>query len=537
MPQIPTAGPIRPMSAPRMDPGAAAQPYREMAAGFESLGRLGEYGKQVLDTIKQAENHVQLLKAQNQINADLTAAELSFESRADYQEFADAAAKMAEELRKKYAKQYEKNPNVLEAVNLALDSKILDFQAGVERKRLRLMNEDAKAEAYKMVKSTVLEMAKADTEELKTAKRGELEANLSALVSSHLLTPSERDLMLQNVDADAEDAELIGLLNSMDPLIIKGTIENIENHKYPSLESTNPKHLATVKAALQDKLTQTASAQSKAMDEAAVNAADTALHQTWNINGMVDYISANKQLEDPGFQKKYGLVDANGNRDVDRINKVRSSLVASEAMQNKQIDAEHDKYEGEVADAYVKEDFIAVEKMLESAGSRLTPDEKGKWKNSILERRKQREDKYNDVRQAQAIMRVVEEIRRGRLTPRQIETMIVQSNLEKNDMEEMIKSLHTKLDKDIRQARDEGFGDIADLIDPKGRQLMLQPLTALTNGEREKVKDIMNAQMSLDIWIRKELEAGRDPKPADIKIKAWGLADGTISSKVADKLK
>ena len=98
--------------------------------------------------------------------------------------------------------------------------------------------------------------------------------------------------------------------------------------------------------------------------------------------------------------------------------------------------------------------------------------------------------------------------------------IITTPGLGKENKEQYINKLETKLGKEIEDGRREGYGDIKNIIFPPAKGLSIESLIQTP----QQTYAIMAAQMALDSWINTEVKANRSPLKNEIRRKAQQLA-------------
>ena len=210
-----------------------------------------------------------------------------------------------------------------------------------------------------------------------------------------------------------------------------------------------------------------------------------------------------------------------------RRDKVEKAIAASkifDAEQEKKAkEAEklaHDKEERELGNLFLqgnyKDAYLFAQK-----SNLLSGDEKRIWGNSIELKAKEKVEQIDPVVEAAEIVRTNDMITRDTLPPSAIRNHIITTpGLGKENKEQYINKLETKLGKEIEDGRREGYGDIKNIIFPPAKGLSIESLIQTP----QQTYAIMAAQMALDSWINTEVKANRSPLKNEIRRKAQQLA-------------
>jgi len=188
----------------------------------------------------------------------------------------------------------------------------------------------------------------------------------------------------------------------------------------------------------------------------------------------------------------------------------------------------HDDEERSIGSMYLSEDYTKALNAVHNS-KHLTGDEIKTWGDSIKKAAKEKPEKLDPVTQAAEIVRVNRFISQG-MEPELLRNHIIMSpNLTKEDKEQYINKLETKLSVDINEGVKDGYRDIQDLIIPKRGMLANLLETSL------ETMAVKKAQMALDEWIQYQIKAEKPPNRQQIRVKAMEIAN-TYQVPIAEQM-
>uniref|UniRef100_A0A6M3XRY1 Uncharacterized protein n=1 Tax=viral metagenome TaxID=1070528 RepID=A0A6M3XRY1_9ZZZZ len=189
----------------------------------------------------------------------------------------------------------------------------------------------------------------------------------------------------------------------------------------------------------------------------------------------------------------------------------------------------HDKEERDISNLYLSEDYTKALNAVHNS-QYLTGDEKKTWGDSLKKAAKEKPEKLDPIIQAAEIVQINRKISQGE-DPILVRNYIVTSpNLTKDDKEQYINKLETKLSSDINEGLKDGYRDIQDLIVPKRgilASLLETPLETMA---------VKKAQMALDEWVQYQLKAEKPPNRQQIRVKAMEIAN-TYQVPIAEQIR
>lgn len=521
MPKIPVAPQPAPGEYPAINPDIAGSAFGAAAQAAEQGSRLALYGFDVARAVQSAEDRVAALKAQNLINGDMDRTLEAFSQRIDYETFTADSEAAAKELKKKYEDTYAGNPRVWRAIEPFLESQLQDFHNTIEAKRIGLMTEDFRFQLTMSKDETQNKMASAATPEEKELYRNEYRLQVAAAETLHLITKEQGYAFVKDLDLDAERTEVINGLRSNDIKAIVRTIDKIDAHGFPTIEGADPEWLANAKMTAENRLDTLSDRMTKQANEAATNEAIAALEYWGN-----DIQAARKELHSRPFQIKHNLTDANGNPDRIRIEQVDTYLDGLRTNVEAAKKDTHDKYEKNLGALFLKGDYKGLIGALSSPDNPLTGDETKTWTNAVKEARKAATEPgpISPVRAAAAITWANDMIARGE-DPAKVRYAIIQSpDLTKEDKEQYLNKLESKLGAELEDGRRQGYADIKAMIFPQAELTSAEGILMAMKLAPQKAASIMKAQMALDAWIDEQRKTGKSPTMSEVRLRAQQYA-------------
>ena len=195
--------------------------------------------------------------------------------------------------------------------------------------------------------------------------------------------------------------------------------------------------------------------------------------------------------------------------------KVQQNQRDSELKEAKKI--AHDNEEKTIADLYMNGDYTeAFIRVLDNKF--LEGGEIKTWSDSII-KAAESADEPDPIAQAAEIVKINSMITTG-VPSDEINLYVVQSpNLKKEDKEQYINKLGTKLQQELDNARKSAYKIIQDTIIPK-RGMMTNLLETPS-----ETTSVMKAQMALDDWIESVTKGGGKLTGKEIKDKALSLSN------------
>jgi len=189
----------------------------------------------------------------------------------------------------------------------------------------------------------------------------------------------------------------------------------------------------------------------------------------------------------------------------------------------------HDKEERDISNLYLSEDYTKALNAVHNS-QYLTGDEKKTWGDSLKKAAKEKPEKLDPIIQAAEIVQINRKISQGE-DPILLRNYIITSpNLTKEDKEQYINKLETKLSSDINEGLKDGYRDIQDIIVPKRGMLSSLLETPL------ETMAVKKAQMALDEWIQYQLKAEKPPSRQQIRVKAMEIAN-TYQVPIAEQIR
>lgn len=529
MPEIPTAGPIQETQYEPMSPAAARAPFAELERAGERGEQLAERGIQNAESIQRAQDHVATLKFENQFNGDLYDLANSHKLDNEYETMGDRIQKETEALRKKYEEHYQNNPRIWPAIQNHIDNRLLEFKDVMTDKMIGLMKQDNLMELYKSRDEAHQQIAQTDDPTRKEIIKNEFFGKVYSSQIANLLDAKQSFDLVDKFDVQNEETEIVNAVNSDDPKVLDAIAKRLGTPgAFPNMEADNPKAKSDYKYRAEQRLEAILNKSEKEMDSKAVNSAIGALEMTWGD----DLQGAHINLSNKSFREKYNLLDENGNPNKKRIEQVKTYLNGLQSRKEETEKIAHDQEEKQIGDLFRKGDYKGVIQALGNENSHISGDENRVWVNAINDRVKAAKDEQKSIKAAAAIVEANDMIARGIKTPAEIRAAIIQNPfLEKEDKEQYINKLETKIDSEIEEGRKLGYSDIKDIIIPPARSLSIEALIQTPSQTRA----IKMAQMALDSWIDRQIKDGKQFTRNEVRIQAQQLAE-EYAPKAKDKI-
>ena len=188
-----------------------------------------------------------------------------------------------------------------------------------------------------------------------------------------------------------------------------------------------------------------------------------------------------------------------------------------------------------VGDAFLKGNFTETLALL-SKSKYLTGDELKTWKISVNTATKEKAEKIDPVESSAAIVYYNSILRKmganPEMSPNMMRVNVIQDpRLSKQDKEQYLLKLESKMNAEVTDGRNKGYEDIEDIIFPKTKGISIETLMQTP----QQTSAIKNAQMALDSWIENESKRDTYLTSRDIRVKAQSLAND-FSVTFADKI-
>ena len=249
MPQIPTVVAPEDVASPRMSPEIAGEPGMALARTGEALTRTADYGLQVEEHVRAAQEHLALLTAGNQITAAFNTYQEKLARSGDPDSLPDPEA-WKEGLKSqlgsdpKYA-----DPRVARALEVHIDAVGEGARHLTSMRQLTLQRQQEVGQLGELKQTVAFEMAEASDPDMRGLARGRYETAVTDAVRHGWVTPKEAETELRTLDSTAEDVEIVNAINKDNPSGIQAMIEKTQNH--PELfRHLNPARFAELKKTL-----------------------------------------------------------------------------------------------------------------------------------------------------------------------------------------------------------------------------------------------------------------------------------------------
>ena len=222
--------------------------------------------------------------------------------------------------------------------------------------------------------------------------------------------------------------------------------------------------------------------------------------------------------------------------------KVQKNQRDSELKEAKKI--AHDKEKGDIADLYMNGDYTGA--FIKTLDNKLLEPEEIITLSDKIRSGAEAKRKPAPVNNALDIITINGMIERNE-DPSKIRDFIAYNqNFEKEDKEQYINKLDTKLNAQIKDGRNRGYRDIVNIIFPRAFDLMSMDPDQLSESDigkilnsskisPEQIIGIAKTQTALDSWIETMVSSKKYPSSAEIRAKALALV-GEYQMSIGEKV-
>jgi len=239
---------------PQMSPQAAGAGWGAVAAGANQASQTAMFGLKVGNAIQKASDHVQTLKAENDLRHDVNLILEEAQQKTDYANFEEWMDGKKNEITEKYANGLGNNPRIWNAFEPHMGASLEAASHAVRMHGLKLMTDEGKVELYKDLQNYSQRRAAASDDQTKAEVDAQAMAKIDLLKNDGIFTAHEAYATAQHYMVSSEETEVLGGLKSKDPNVIQGTLDKIANHKYKTLEGSKPEWLESQKMMAEGRL-------------------------------------------------------------------------------------------------------------------------------------------------------------------------------------------------------------------------------------------------------------------------------------------
>ena len=318
MPEIPKPPIPEVVGYPKMSPQIAAAPYVVAERAGEDLQNLALYGMQTFQRIRNAQDHVLMLKAANEVEDEKLNLLNSFKYRTDYDKFPEDMEKAKNDLRKKFQDKYGNNRRVMNILGPHLEGQLLEANQAVEQRRMSLMTDDAKAQTDRDMDNKLRQYAEATDPLRKLQIESEFMENVDKTREHGFITAVEAYDYATKWGLKSEESEII-LLAKSDKLTDLKEIDAklADKSNYPELWGHNPAYVAGMTEYVKRKIDELETRGKAAADRLAINAftAEAQKRATSEDGKSIDFDRMEQELNNAQLQQEMGMLDANGKLD------------------------------------------------------------------------------------------------------------------------------------------------------------------------------------------------------------------------------
>jgi hypothetical protein len=215
-----------------MNPRIAGSPGLALASTGDQFQGLMEYGAQEANLLKKAQDEGILLSAENQIGADMQAANANLERWTDYTKADQMKQDTADAIREKYAEKYGNRPDLWRTIEPYLGKELNSFNALVDRRSTVLTTEFNKGALYDSQLNAENDAATEPTLDGKERIWSIQDAKTDAMVRNGTMRADEAEVtkkMLRSRTISAEVERAANPLNS--PEIMQAEIGRLKEYE------------------------------------------------------------------------------------------------------------------------------------------------------------------------------------------------------------------------------------------------------------------------------------------------------------------
>jgi hypothetical protein len=485
MPDIPTVTSPAEISIPQMSPQMAGEPGAALARSGEQISSSADYGIQVSEKIRDAQNHLALLAAGNQVDASWDKYQETLRQSGDPDNLPNPE-EWKDNLKATFAADPKyADPRVAHALDAHIDSVGEDARHLTVMRQLTLQGQQEEANLGQLQTNVAFEMAEASDTTARSLARGKYEIAVADAERHGWITPQQAEINLRTLDSTAEEVEIVDAINKADPASIGAMIDKTINH--PELfKDINPNHFAELKKTLRANYDTALNAQTKANVAAQ---GDFLLHQYRS-----DITLSDPESKRFDFTLAAQKVNDDPNVPTDVKKYVRDELDAEGATDQKARQQASDKAEKQITDAMAVQDFGKARQLLKQNLPALVKGRGEELDRAIVARATKTDADISNADDAKEYLRIKQ---MDPSDPAAIQKEIIGTpNLKTSTRDKLVDWLDAISDKTIKNGIEAGDKFLQSQIAPsKGAMVPTIPAQEAKSAE---------AQQALSDWVKTE---------------------------------
>ena len=397
MSSIPTVTSPAVVAQPEMSPGIAGAPGQALSRLGSDITSAADYGEQVADKIRDAQNHLALLTAGNQVTAAYDKYQEQLAQSGDPDNMPDAQA-WTDDLKAAVASNPKyQDPRVQRAIELHIDSVGQEAAHTTMMRQLTLQKGQEDAQLADLQQNVAFEMAEAPDLNARGLARGKYETAVADAERHGWISPKEGEDRLRQLDSTAEEVEIVNSINRGNPSGMEAMIDKTTDH--PELfKDINPNRFAELKKTLRANYDTALKSQGRV--DAQVQG-DAILNQYRNDINLKD--PTTKQFDALKAAQK---VDDDPNVPTPVKKYVREELEAEATTTKKVAEEESQKAEKQVTDAMAQGNFMHARQLLKQNLPRFVEGKAEQLDKAITARSKRSDEDISNSEDAKEYLKI-----------------------------------------------------------------------------------------------------------------------------------
>jgi len=452
---------------------------------------------------QKAKDNLEALRLRNEIEKGQEEIADSYSGRTDFENFDKDLNKGFSGLRERVKPKYQSNE--INFVYQSLMSKAeRDLGKVVKAKKYKVMEEEGKilfndhyedaakdyADAH--LSEDVLS-GKMTVQEKKDKIRSEVESEGLILQRDNGIDPLWMNSKVKGFEKVAQEGIIVRANNSENPNVIRNTMLALDKGEFQTLD---PKETEIYKGHLQNRLEQIDKKAEAEADKISIqNGYNDLKNKFTDTNGITDYNSVSKMLNDTNYQNKMGLrVETKHSLEI----ALRSEELGIKEINKKQHDDEESKIQTGIS--------LGDPKSLSNirGAKYITADEKQKWEDVLTKRLKKSDEDINSREDVQNYIRINKMIDLG-VDPKVIkDTIATTVDMKTATRYKLIDRVDNELEGAVKQGMKAGNQLLHSQIAPSKGAMM--PTIPAEEAASQK------AQMALSEWVRTQQKLVVDGK-------------------------
>lgn len=312
MAQIPTVTAPQLTPPPEMNPAIAGRPGAALAGAADQFASVADFGIQVADRIKRAQDEGILLNAENQIESDIQKAHAQLQNWTDYTHADQLKQQTADALMEKYSEQYGNRPDLWRVIQPRLGKELNFYDAQVDTHAAKLTVDFNQAALMDTLGKSVDKAALIPTIEGQELEWRDFDMKANAMALNASITFTEANTLKKQVRSQTIQTQVERAANPLNPPeVMQAELDKLK--QYEGKDYVPAEKLAEYQAHLGEAL----KVASRTFDEKGVAKKGDAVIATMSSDptvkdpatGDIDYLKAAKKIDEnpdlPTNVKKY----------------------------------------------------------------------------------------------------------------------------------------------------------------------------------------------------------------------------------------